>query len=47
MCRAPLQWRAELTVGIKVVNSAAAYGVKHFVYASVMFDESKEVGDDG
>ncbi|GMK56550.1 hypothetical protein CspeluHIS016_0303900 [Cutaneotrichosporon spelunceum] len=32
---------------VRVVMSAAAHGVKHFVFASAMFDDSKEIGEDG
>ncbi|BEI82707.1 hypothetical protein CcaverHIS002_0305750 [Cutaneotrichosporon cavernicola] len=37
----------EVAQGVRVIKSAAAHGVKHIVFASVMFDESKEFGDDG
>jgi uncharacterized protein YbjT (DUF2867 family) len=37
----------EVAQGVRVVKSAAAHGVKHIVFGSVMFDDAKEVGNDG
>ncbi|CAK9783283.1 NAD(P)-binding protein [Cutaneotrichosporon oleaginosum] len=37
----------EVAQGVRVVKSAAAHGVQHIVFGSVMFDDAKEVGDDG